>query len=61
MTTIDLLTDTLKSARQDHQYYYEAINLLQKVALQIDGNGTVTTKTIKAIEKLLDDIYKHTI
>ena len=61
MTTIDLINDSLQSAEKDHKNFYTAINLLNDVVLELDGNYTISKQTIKKIETLLDNIDQQTI
>lgn len=58
---IDTLEKTLEIAETNQKLFSRAIDLLQSVCVEIDGNGEVSLKTITNIEKLLDENYKEAL
>ncbi len=59
--TVDLINDAKTSAVEDSTLYARAINLLQFVSDEMDGNSKVSTLTLRKINKLLDDSYEKAL
>ena len=59
--TVDLINDAKTSAVKGSTLYARAINLLQFVSDEMDGNSKVSTLTLRKINKLLDDSYEKAL
>ena len=61
MNIVDMISDALVLAKAENKFHSEAVRLLQLVILEVDGDGGVSAKTIKAISLLLDSSYKFAL
>ncbi len=54
--------DALKNVMKTHDKLYgRAVNLLQNVIVELDGNKEVSEKTIDEIELFLDESYDEAL
>ena len=58
MSAVDTISDALVLAKAENKLHSQSIRLLQLVLLEIEGDGGVSVKTMKAIARLLDNSYK---
>ncbi len=62
MTNVVDAVDALKHVMEIHnKFYARAVDLLQNVIAELDGNKEVSENTIAGIENFLDDSYQEAL
>ncbi len=62
MTNVVDAVDALKHVMETHnKFYARAVDLLQNVIAELDGNKEVSENTIAGIENFLDDSYQEAL